>query len=105
MVATAVAGGFLYLQGSVYDRHRLRPETICWNNLRQLDAATESIRLELGLSTNSVVPTERVIAAFPHKSIPKCPEGGRYSFGVAGQEPVCTVHSAWIRAKLGTNSL
>lgn len=95
---------FVLLKNPSYDRRRFKPETICWNNLRQLDRATESVALEQGISTNAVVPADRIIAVLPHKTIPKCPKGGRYSFGIAGQEPTCSVHSASIRAKLGTNS-
>jgi hypothetical protein len=91
--------------GPPYDRRRLQLETRCWNNLRQLDAATESVALEQAIATNGIVLEARIIAVLPHKTLPKCPEGGRYLFGVVGREPTCSIHSAGIRAKLGTNSL
>jgi hypothetical protein len=92
MVALIVVVATYAWKNPPYDRHRLQPATICYNNLRQIDGAIESIAAAEGIPTNSVISIERIKEAMPNKRIPKCPSGGHYNFGTVGREPTCSIH-------------
>ena len=65
----------------------------CINNLRQIDAAKNQWALEKG-KTNGDVPTEDDIKPYIHLiggHLPRCPAGGTYTIGPAGEPPTCSV--------------
>lgn len=62
----------------------------CVNNLRALEKTTEEIALERHLERGAIVSEAEIARRFDGK-IPKCPEGGIYSYGVVGKPPSCSL--------------
>ena len=65
----------------------------CINNLRQIDAAANQYALENGQTTGSSlnnVDLTPYIKLTPANTIPGCPAGGSYTYGVVGANPQVT---------------
>jgi hypothetical protein len=66
----------------------------CINNLRQLDGAKQQWALEY-VKSNGVVCTEDDIKPYikldTNGSLPKCSQGGKYTFGKVGESPTCSL--------------
>jgi hypothetical protein len=62
----------------------------CFNNLRQLDGCKDQWMLENHKTTNDV-PTMKELLPYM-RAEPKCPRGGTYILGRAGEPSRCSIH-------------
>ena len=62
----------------------------CVNNLRMLEKATEEIARERNLEVGSTVPDAEIARRLGGR-LPECPDGGDYSYGIAGRPPSCSL--------------
>lgn len=68
-------------------------ENACINNLRQIDAAINEWALEKGKTNGTVVIEEEIkpyIKLDTNGNLPKCPAGGKYTYGKVGDIPQIT---------------
>ena len=79
-----------------YHRSEISPLNRCINQLRQIDGTIESMAIQRQLPTNTSI-AKPAIEAELGRPIPKCPENGKYSYGIVGQEPKCSIHSSFLR--------
>jgi hypothetical protein len=63
----------------------------CINNLRQIDAVKNEWALEKNKVTGDTPTEADILPYLAHNQMPKCPAGGRYTIGVVGQPPTCSV--------------
>ena len=88
-----VAVGFVVLVGVIiasFIRVRTTPAmNACVNNLRQLDAAKESWRLENHKTTKDTPTWAELLPYLREK--PVCPQGGTYLLGQVGEPPRCSL--------------
>jgi hypothetical protein len=69
-------------------------QNACVNNLRQIDGAKQEWALEHPDKTNQIVTWDDIqpyCGRGPKGSILKCPQGGTYILGRAGQPPRCSI--------------
>src|SRR4051812_37311953 len=66
------------------------PQHACLQNLRQLDAAKEILRLEQKLQPGDQVETADLAKCITG-GLPQCPSGGQYTIGPIGVYPICSV--------------
>lgn len=77
-------------------RGPVRSQAPCINNLRQIDAAKEQARFELGWTNGQHVANgdERVNAYIKGlagtTNTPECPDGGAYTYNFIGRNPTCS---------------
>jgi len=61
----------------------------CIQNLKQIDGAKEQWALETKQADGAAVDETAVNKYL--KAVPTCPGGGRYTYGVVGENPTCTI--------------
>lgn len=66
----------------------------CINNLRQLDGAKEQWMYENHKATNDVPTMKEILPYIYIKGGLKCPHGGVYSLGRAGEPSRCSIDGA-----------
>jgi hypothetical protein len=98
--------GFLIIGVPMFIKaHACSCSNACVNNLRQIDAAINEWALEQS-KTNGTVVTEDDIKPYikldAHGNVPKCPDGGKYTFGRVGDTPqiTCSLSTATPAHKL-----
>lgn len=76
----------------ISDRHNF-PDTSCINNMMQINGAINEWALEQG-KTNGTVIVENEVQPFlklnVKDNLPKCPSGGKYTYGKVGDIPQIT---------------
>lgn len=68
---------------------RISPLTVCVNNLRQIDGATQTWAIEKNKDTNAL-PTWNDVLPYMIRP-PKCPSGGTYTLGSVSRMPTCSI--------------
>ena len=83
----------LALQGVVHSGPN--PQAWCFNNLREIDAAKEQLRLKNNLTNGAVVMAEQIspYIAGGFASL-ECAEKGTYTINPIGTEPRCSFHGS-----------
>lgn len=74
---------------SLNEARRTPAANACVNNLRQLDGAKESWRLENHKTLNDTPRWEDLLPYLRKK--PVCPQGGTYILGRVGEPPRCSL--------------
>ncbi len=78
---------------AVENQNYIRYKTDCINNLRQIDAAAYQWSLEEKKKKGDDITEANVktyIKLDANGNMPKCPAGGKYSFGKVGESPTCS---------------
>ena len=66
-------------------------ESICINNMRQIDSAKEQWALENGKTTTDT-PTEAETGVYIRSGFPRCPSNATYTIGDLSTLPSCSEH-------------
>jgi hypothetical protein len=66
------------------------PKSACINNLRQIDGAKEQWQYEQKIPSGAPA-VDSEVEDYIKGGRPKCPQGGIYTFGAAGEAPKCSV--------------
>ena len=66
-------------------------QNACINNLRQIDAGKEQAAMAERLSDGDTVATHTVNMYIKGNTTPKCPGGGKYTYGKIGENPDCSI--------------
>lgn len=64
---------------------------VCINQLRLIDGACQQCALEYHLAATDVVTAELILPYIKGNEIPRCPEGGDYTFGILTNLPTCSI--------------
>jgi hypothetical protein len=82
-----------------------RYRNTCMHNLCVIDGAKEQLVLQRSAKRGDTVKTNDIWAYFSDQSeILKCPNGGSYSIGRIGENPICSLHGDLLGPPL-TNSM
>lgn len=66
-------------------------QNACINNLRQIDAGKEQAAMAERLTDGDTVATSTVNQYIKGNTTPKCPGGGKYTYGKIGANPDCSI--------------
>ena len=92
---------FLVFQAVFYFKPPGVEGSYCINNLRQIEAAKNEWALEKGKTNGEVatiVDLTPYIQLGPDSNFPECPQGGTYSLGRVGENPICSYHGDLIKS-------
>ena len=62
----------------------------CVNNLRQIDSGKEQLAMADAIADGDPLPAKKVNEYIKGNTTPTCPEGGIYTYGPAGTNPICS---------------
>ncbi|MFH0839916.1 MAG: prepilin-type N-terminal cleavage/methylation domain-containing protein [Candidatus Omnitrophota bacterium] len=95
MIAVSIIGLLAAIAIPNFNNARLEArESICINNMRQIDSAKEQWALENGKSSTDE-PTEAEVAAYIRSGFPNCPANGTYTIGALNALPSCSEHGIY----------
>ncbi len=63
---------------------------VCLNNQRSIEVAKEQWALRTGSTSGTTVRWDDIAPDFPN-GFPRCPEGGQYEIGKAGEPSTCSI--------------
>ena len=92
----------LLLAGCDFVDRGMKPQEVCFSNLRQIDSAEQSWAVENHKTTNDA-PTWSDLDNYLRRTNIVCPAGGTYSLGRIGDVPACSIpeHAARYRKVYG----
>jgi len=92
MIVVAVIGILAVIAIPNFVNARLKArESICMNNMRQIDSAKEQWALENGKATTDT-PSPAEVSAYIRSGFPECPSNGTYTIEDLSTLPRCSEH-------------
>ena len=67
---------------------------VCYNFQRMIEGGQEQVALAAGLTNGASVEAKAIAEYIKDNTIPKCPSGGTYSFGIVGEPVECSLHGS-----------
>ena len=92
MIVVAIIGALLAIAVPSWIKTRERAQRdICIENLLKIETAKQLWALETGAGKDADPETELVGGSLYLKTLPRCPGGGAYDFGLIGELAECTI--------------